>query len=223
MSILLNPDTYLPFAIRTYEDHPFYGRSTNDLRVYDYVSVSGIMAPRHFKVMYNNERIITDFLASNVAANIDVDTTFFDIPGVRQELHVPLIDPAMTAYIGEKAATFLWAGRFNRTVDEWDAQQPYPDMPGVWVVRLPGVSLYRQMLLETDTYVVVLDAPTDQDRSLMEWIRINIGKPVTQVWVRPDIPRFHTHGLFTNLLSSPLITITTMLSVRDYSPRTGPR
>jgi hypothetical protein len=59
ISVLFDPDTYLPFAIRTYEDHPFFGPSPNDLRVYDYIRVDGLMIPRHFKVMYNNKRLIT--------------------------------------------------------------------------------------------------------------------------------------------------------------------
>ena len=183
MSILFDPDTYLPFAIRTYEDHPFFGPSTNDLRVYDYTSIDGLMIPRHFKVMYNNERLITDFLADEVSVNVDVEPSFFDVPAERGDLSVPVVDPALTAEIGEKYANYLWFGRFNFTSADWDAQQPYADMPGVWVIRMPGVASYRQMLLETDTNVVVLDAQADNTPALIEWIRINIGKPVSQVWV----------------------------------------
>ena len=66
ISVLFDPDTYLPFAIRTYEDHPFFGPSPNDLRVYDYIRVDGLMIPRHFKVMYNNKRLITDLVDSTL-------------------------------------------------------------------------------------------------------------------------------------------------------------
>jgi hypothetical protein len=183
MSILFDPTTYLPFAIRTYEDHPFFGPSTNDLRVYDYTSVDGLMIPRHYKVMYNNGRLITDFLADEVAANIDVEQSFFDVPAERGNLSVPVTDPALTAYIGEKYANYLWFGRFNFTAADFEAQQLYTDMPGVWVIRMPSVASYRQVLLETDSYVVVLDAPGDQALVLQEWVGMNIGKPITQVWV----------------------------------------
>jgi hypothetical protein len=183
MSILFNPETYLPFAVRTYEDHPFFGPSTNDLRVYDYTSVGGLMIPRHFKVMYNNERLITDFRADEVSVNVDVKPLFFDVPAERGDLSVPVTDPALTAYIGEKYANYVWFGRFNFTAADFDAQQPYTDMPGVWVIRMPCVASYRQILLESDNYVVVLDAPGDNAPALQEWIRTNIGKPVSQVWV----------------------------------------
>jgi hypothetical protein len=98
-------------------------------------------------------------------------------------LNVPVTNSALTAYIGEKYANYLWFGRFNFTAADFDAQQPYTDMPGVWVIRMPGVASYRQILLESEGYVVVLDAPGDQAQVLQEWIRINIGKPVSQVWV----------------------------------------
>lgn len=183
MSIIFSPDTYLPFAIRTYEDHPFYGPSTNDLRVYDYISVKGLMIPRHYKTMYNNERLCTDFLADDISVNIEVEPSFFDVVAERGELSTPVVDPALTAEIGEKYSNYIWFGRNNYTIEEFDGSQPYADLPGVWVVRPPGIASYRQILLETDTYVAVLDAPAEIVSVLLEWVRINIGKPVSQVWV----------------------------------------
>ncbi|KAI5379465.1 hypothetical protein J4E82_001982 [Alternaria postmessia] len=188
ISVLFDPDTYLPFAIRTYEDHPFFGPSTNDLRVYDYIRVDGLMIPRHFKIIYNNKRLITDFLADEVSVNFDLEPSFFNVSAERGNLNIPVVDPALTAYIGEKYANYLWFGRFNFTAMDFDAQQPYTDMPGVWVIRMPGVANYRQILLETDNYVVVLDAPSEQALVLLEWVRINIGKPVSQIW-----PTHHHH------------------------------
>ncbi|KAH8633344.1 hypothetical protein IG631_11978 [Alternaria alternata] len=188
ISVLFDPDTYLPFAIRTYEDHPFFGPSTNDLRVYDYIRVDGLMIPRHFKIIYNNKRLTTDFLADEVSVNFDVDPSFFDVSAERGDLNIPVVDPTETAYIGEKYANYLWFGRFNFTAQDFDAQQPYTDMPEVWVIRLPGVASYRQILLETEDYVVVLDAPFEQALVLLEWVGINIGKPVTQIWVSRPRP-----------------------------------
>lgn len=196
ISVLFDPDTYLPFAIRTYEDHPFFGPSPNDLRVYDYIRVDGLMIPRHFKVMYNNKRLITDFLADEVSVNFDVDPSFFNVSAERGDLNTPVVDPALTAYIGEKYANYLWFGRFNFTAMDFDAQQPYTDMPGVWVIRMPGVASYRQILLETDNYVVVLDAPSEQALVLLEWVRINIGKPVSQIWVSRPRPLGYKPCLF---------------------------
>lgn len=183
MSIIFNPDTYLPFAIRTYEDHPFFGPSTNDLRVYDFISVNGLMIPRHYKTIYNNQRLCIDFLADDISVNTEVEPSFFDVSAERGELSIPVVDPALTAEIGEKYTNYIWFGRNNFTVESLSGSQPYADLPGVWVVRPPGVSAYRQILLETDTYVAVLDAPAEIVAVLLEWVRINIGKPVSQVWV----------------------------------------
>ncbi|KAI4681600.1 hypothetical protein J4E81_009960 [Alternaria sp. BMP 2799] len=156
--------------------------------VYDFVSVNGLMIPRHYKTIYNNERLCIDFLADDISVNTEVEPSFFDVPAERGELSIPVVDPALTAEIGEKYTNYIWFGRNNFTVESLSGSQPYADLPGVWVVRPPGVSAYRQILLETDTYVAVLDAPAEIVAVLLEWVRINIGKPVSQVW-----PTHHHH------------------------------
>ncbi|CBX98081.1 hypothetical protein IAQ61_010184 [Plenodomus lingam] len=188
MSVLINPTTYLPFAIRTWEDHPFFGPSTKDLRVSDYTSVDGLMIPRRFKTKYNNKRLINDFLANEVSIDVNLGPTFFNVNGERKETHIPVVDPSQTALIGEQYDNYLWFGRFNSTVDDFDVQQPFPDMPGVWILRLPGVASYRQIVLETETHAIVLDAPPEPASILREWIRIHLGKPVGQVF-----PTHHHH------------------------------
>ncbi|KAH9878304.1 hypothetical protein J1614_003521 [Plenodomus biglobosus] len=182
MSILFNPDTHLPFAIRTYEEHPFFGPSTNDLRVLDYTSVNGLMIPRRFKMVYNNEHLTTDFRADEVSVNIDVEPTFFEIPTERSASTIPIVDPAWTSEVGEKYHNNLWVGMFGGTIKDFEASQPFPDLPGVWVLKMP-YGIFRQMLLETATDVILLDAPTDHIELVREWIRVNIGKPLSQVWL----------------------------------------
>ncbi|KAH6638391.1 hypothetical protein C7974DRAFT_451764 [Boeremia exigua] len=107
ISVLLHPDTDLPLAIRSYEDHPFFGPSTNDLRVYDYVSADGIMIPRRYKVVYNNNRLITDFLADEVVVNGPIEEITFSPPTERQDVHIHVVDHTLTAEIGEKYANYL--------------------------------------------------------------------------------------------------------------------
>lgn len=182
MSILFNPETYLPFAIRTYEEHPFFGPSTNDLRVLDYTSINGLMIPRRFKMVYNNEHLTTDFRADEVSVNIDVEPTFFEIPTERSASTIPIVDPAWTSEVGEKYHNNLWVGMFGGTIKDFEASQPFPDLPGVWVLKMP-YGIFRQMLLETATNVILLDAPTDHIELVREWIRVNIGKPLSQVWL----------------------------------------
>ncbi|KAH9879392.1 hypothetical protein J1614_002832 [Plenodomus biglobosus] len=188
LSVLIDPDTSLPFAIRSYEDHAFFGPSTNDLRVYDYSSFDGVMIPRKFKVIYNNERFITDFLSDDIAVNAEVPATFFDAPTNITERNVPVEDKSATAQIVEQRATYTYFGRSNPTVADLEVEQPYPDMPGVWLVKLPEVFRYRQILLEMDDYVIAMDAPLDQSALVLEWSMQTLGKPIKQVW-----PTHHHH------------------------------
>ncbi|CAN9387294.1 unnamed protein product [Alternaria sp. RS040] len=134
LSGLFDPNTYFPFAIRTYEDHIFFSPSTNDLRVYNYIRINRLMRPCHFKIIYNDKRLITDFVADEIFVNFEVESSFFDVLAECGTLNIPVVDPALTAYIGEKYANYLWFGRFNFTSMDIDAQQPYTDMPGVRVI-----------------------------------------------------------------------------------------
>ncbi|KAH9881117.1 hypothetical protein J1614_001611, partial [Plenodomus biglobosus] len=188
LSVLFDADTYLPYLIRSYEDHTFFGPSTNDLRVYNYTKVNNIMVPNHYKVIYNNRRLITDFLADDIAINPSVPAGFFDAPGNLAPQHVPVVDDSITALLGEQLASYIWPGTLNLTLGQLDVQQPFADMPGVWVIRLAELAAVRQVLLEMDDYVIVLDAPPEQAALLLEWSMQVLGKPIKQVW-----PTHHHH------------------------------
>ncbi|KAH9873442.1 hypothetical protein IAQ61_004065 [Plenodomus lingam] len=188
LSVLIDPDTYLPHVIRAYENHLFFGESTNDLRVYDYNSYDGVMIPRKYKVIYNNDRFITDFLANDIAVNPQLEAGFFDAPNNITERNIPIEDPMATAQIVEQRASYIYFGRSNPTVADLSVTQPFPELPGVWVARLPENFRYRQILLEMDDHVIALDAPLDASALVIEWAEKTLGKPVKQVW-----PTHHHH------------------------------
>ncbi|KAH9866215.1 hypothetical protein J1614_008781, partial [Plenodomus biglobosus] len=211
LSVLFDPNTYLPRVIRSYEDHPFYGRSTNDLRVYNYTNVDGVMIPRQYKTIYNKQRLISDFFTDDIAINPAVPATFFNSPNSPSPALV--VDDSLSAQILERSSAFIWFGPFTNTLDQLEASQPYPDMPGVWVVRLPEVFQYRQILLEMSDHVVVLDAPPEQAAMLIEWSKQRLGKPIRQVW-----PTHHHHdhafGVNTYVAAGAEVIVPEMS--RDY-------
>ncbi|XPS73372.1 hypothetical protein M3J09_005520 [Ascochyta lentis] len=136
------------------------------------------MIPRHFKVVYNNDRLIADFHTDGISINPSLPATFFDAPNSMTLYSVPITDDNRTTQIGEGLASHS-----NGTLDKLDAQQPYSDMPCVWVVRLPEVHQYRKILLEMHDHVVSLDAPFEQAPLLLERSMQTLGKPIRQVCV----------------------------------------
>ncbi|KAH7116419.1 hypothetical protein EDB81DRAFT_668834 [Dactylonectria macrodidyma] len=190
LTILFHPDTKLPYIIRSYEDHPFFGPSTHDLLVYNYVEVDGVEFPRRFKTIYNNKHVIADYAADQVLSNLELEEGFFSRPGTGTvpEDSIPTRDPEYGfAEIGETASNFVWSGPYTGTFEALDAsaEQPFQDVPGLWILNM----VMRQAVVELeDGSVIVLDAPPHQSKLVIDWVQQRLGKNVTHVW-----PTHHHH------------------------------
>lgn len=184
LAVILDPKTSLPYIIRSYENHKIFGRSTNDLLLQDYALVDGIMLPRRFKIYYNGDLLLTDYVADEVLVNTNLEPTLFNAPGSRAEANIPTRDSSYDfAEIGGFYQSYLWNGPYGGSLSNISASNPYPDLPGVWIVVVEDAPLYRQMVLELDDSVVVLDAPPHQSHLIMQWAIQTLGKAVTHVWV----------------------------------------
>ncbi|KAH6952441.1 hypothetical protein BKA56DRAFT_663714 [Ilyonectria sp. MPI-CAGE-AT-0026] len=189
LAVILDPQTYLPYIIRSYENHKLFGRSTHDLLLQDYASVDGVMFPQRFKIYYNGDLLLTDYVADEVLVNTNMEPTLFDAPGSRAEANIPTRDSSYDfAEIGGFHQSYLWNGPYVGTLSNISAINPYPDLPGVWLVVVEDAPLYRQMVLELDDSVIVLDAPPHQSILIIQWALKTLGKPVTHVW-----PSHHHH------------------------------
>ena len=51
LTVVLDPESKLPYLVRAYEDHHIFGYSANDLVVYNYTSLGGVQLPRRLKYM----------------------------------------------------------------------------------------------------------------------------------------------------------------------------
>ena len=105
LTVIFDPVTYLPYTIRAYEDHLIYGRSTNDLVVYNYTSVAGVQLPQRIKIMYNEEQLLLDMLTGPPKTNPTFPTGYFDglpVSEVKNTfLQVPPSPPAPSKEYGE--------------------------------------------------------------------------------------------------------------------------
>jgi hypothetical protein len=69
ITIILNGTDYLPYMIRTYENHAIFGNSTNDLILSSYSEVEAdegckLLLPHRFQTRYNTAGILEDFWLS---------------------------------------------------------------------------------------------------------------------------------------------------------------
>ncbi|KAF9878639.1 hypothetical protein CkaCkLH20_04131 [Colletotrichum karsti] len=194
LTVLFDPVTNLPYIIRSYEDHPFFGASTHDLLVHDYTEVNGVQIPQRFKTIYNGKHLTGDYRADQIDINGGLTEDFFAVPGNSPvpESGVPVRDPQYSfAEIGETAAGFLWPGAYTGTSETIAAaaSRPFEDLPGLWTISPGGDLGMRQAIVELeDGSVIVLDAPPHQSRLVIEWAQATLGKNITHVW-----PTHHHH------------------------------
>ncbi|KAK1710317.1 uncharacterized protein BDZ83DRAFT_724054 [Colletotrichum acutatum] len=194
LTVLFDPATNLPYIIRSYEDHPFFGESTHDLLVHDYAEVNGVQIPRRFKTIYNGKHLVGDYRADQTIINGSLSSDFFAVPGngTVPDSSVPIRNAQYSfSEIGETSANFLWPGAYTGTKESiaGSISQPLQDLPGFWTISPGGDLGMRQGFVELeDGSVIVLDAPPHQSKLVIEWVQANLGKNITHVW-----PTHHHH------------------------------
>lgn len=78
ITVAFRPDTFLPYIVRSYEDHKIFGKSANDFVIYNYTAVAGIQFPRRIKIMYNEDELLLDTLIDDIKVNPSFPAKFFD-------------------------------------------------------------------------------------------------------------------------------------------------
>ncbi|RNJ59407.1 hypothetical protein D7B24_002410 [Verticillium nonalfalfae] len=187
VSVILDPSTKLPYIIRSYENHGMFGRSTRDLMLQDYIDVSGVYFPRRFKGIYNEYRVYEDYSVAEIMTNTKVSLPQLQTP--REPHQLPMRDNSYDwSEISELYGIHVWAGAYRGTLKNLTAINPYPDLPGVWLLIFEDAEAYRQVVWEMDTYAIVLDCPAHQSHLVIQWVEEVLKKPVGYVW-----PSHHHH------------------------------
>ena len=78
LTIVFRPDTFLPYIVRSYEDHHIFGRSSNDLVLYNYTAVAGVNFPRRIKIVYNEDEQLLDTLIDTIEVNPSFPENYFE-------------------------------------------------------------------------------------------------------------------------------------------------
>lgn len=69
ITVAFKPDTFLPYVVRSYEDHQIFGKSTSDYVLYNYTTVEGLLFPQRIKLMYNEDSMLIDTLIDTIKVN----------------------------------------------------------------------------------------------------------------------------------------------------------
>ncbi len=105
ITVTFKTDTYLPYIVRSYEDHHIFGRSSSDFVLYNYTFVSGVQFPRRIKLMYNEDNMLIDTLIDKIEVNPKFPSDYFvGLPADQinnTALRIPPLPPMPSAEYGD--------------------------------------------------------------------------------------------------------------------------
>ncbi|EWZ34014.1 hypothetical protein FOZG_13696 [Fusarium oxysporum Fo47] len=192
LTVIFDPKASLPYIIRTIEDHPIYGESTKDLYLSSYKVVQGIKFAHTVQTIYNSTNqgvnpVLEDFIIDKVIINPSFPSKFFD--GISEDKSLAPKSAAkkirgisaglMTEYNSNMLGTALK----NANIENLKVETPVSDLPQVhWVIVDDDNDLgVKQMAIEFEHEVIILDAPPQWTKAVMKWVAKNLKKPVTYV------------------------------------------
>ena len=77
LTVIFDPETYLPTRVRAHEDHQILGSSTSDYVLYNYTETDGIMFARNIKLMYNSNIMLQEILYDDIIVNPTLSDDYF--------------------------------------------------------------------------------------------------------------------------------------------------
>uniref|UniRef100_A0A0D2Y754 Uncharacterized protein n=1 Tax=Fusarium oxysporum (strain Fo5176) TaxID=660025 RepID=A0A0D2Y754_FUSOF len=191
--LIVDPETYLPYIIRTEEQHPIYGYATKDVYLSNYKEVQGIKFPHTIQTIYNSSSqrlgvVLEDFVIDKINATAEFPKDFFD-PGSdgqnrimqKKTLGVP------SGLVTDYSTSLLGSPVKNVSVDALKSIRPVDLLQLYWLIIDDSHDLgFKQLIIEFENEVIVCDAPPFWSEAVMEWIKKTIGKKVTYVAMAVD-------------------------------------
>lgn len=193
--MIIDPTTFLPYIVRTMEQHPIYGSSTNDLVLSNYTAANGspLMFPQHIQTVYNStstllDAPLEDFVIELVEINPNFTQDFFD--GISEEQSMfpkaapHKVDGVTHAHLTEYSSNLLWSYIDNSTAQDLSAVAPVEGLPTVhWLIVKDDFLGVKQIIIEFENEVIMGDAAPTWALAAIDWVKENIGKPITHVFV----------------------------------------
>ena len=159
-----------------------------------YKVVQGIKFAHTVQTIYNSttqglNAVLEDFIIDKVILNPSFPSKFFD--GISEDRSLapksaPKKIPGISAgLMTEYNSNMLGTALKNATIENLKVETPVSDLPQVhWVVVDDDNDLgVKQMAIEFEHEVIILDAPPQWTKAVMQWVAKNLKKPVTYVAV----------------------------------------
>ncbi|KAF5248682.1 hypothetical protein FANTH_5752 [Fusarium anthophilum] len=186
--IVVDPDTYLPYIVRSEEQHPIYGNATKDVYLSNYKNVEGINFPHTIQTIYNSSSqrlnvVLEDFVIDKIIATARLREDFFNLVPHGQKVNASEKPPDVpSGLVTDYSTSLLGSPVRNVSVDALKSARPTDFLQLYWLILDDSHDLgFKQLVIEFETEVIVCDAPPFWNEAVMQWIKKNIGKKVAYV------------------------------------------
>jgi glyoxylase-like metal-dependent hydrolase (beta-lactamase superfamily II) len=193
LSLIINATSHKPYKIRSWENHPTFGKSTNDLLLSNYSKVSfddnsalSLQLPYRLQTVYNSSTVLEDVKLDSIAINPAIKAGFFDPVLSAEDKSSPQAPKQGTLYPRAEVHEFfeagLWGGPFESFFNTSDVvvTHPIPNIPQIMAVYV-GYADYVQLVLNFTDGVLITDAAPHRSRILIQWVKETLGKSVTHI------------------------------------------
>ncbi|CVL03817.1 uncharacterized protein FMAN_14980 [Fusarium mangiferae] len=186
--LIVDPETYLPYIVRSEEQHPIYGNATKDVYLSNYKEVQGIKFPHTVQTIYSSTSqrlsvVLEDFVIDKINVTAKFSDNFFDLVPHGQKVNISEKPPDVpSGLVTDYSTSLLGSPVKNVSVDALKSSRPVDLLQLYWLIIDDSHDLgFKQLIIEFETEVIVCDAPPFWSEAVMEWIKKNIGKKVTYV------------------------------------------
>jgi hypothetical protein len=187
LTIAFDPESHLPFLVRSFEDHPIFGPVGKDLQLYSYTEVEGILFPQQQKTLYREDFVLEHTAISRIHVNSTFEPGFFDGLGPDETDTVPAPPQPIEGYghalLGEWWSNTMWPGLYQGTYGAASATLPAADLPGAHRLEFMDGPVMAQLVLEFEESVIVFEAPPHQTKLVIQWVKETLDKPISHVYV----------------------------------------
>lgn len=224
LELLVTNGTWLPYAVRSREQHNVWGLSTSDVVFSNFTAVAvgnshSIKFPSRIQTIYNGRYVLEDFVNDKVTVNPTFTSDFFDAappnnpaaPPASFHPHAPHTDDEYPrSEVHEFYESGLWFGPFGEknNVSTVVAKPVFPGGGVPQIINLyVGEANYVQLLVDFEDGILLVDAPPHRFKILSEWIKQNMpGKKITHVVVTHH-HRDHTGGIGEFLAAGAILVV----------------
>ncbi|KAL7916698.1 hypothetical protein GGI35DRAFT_485828 [Trichoderma velutinum] len=187
LTVLFDPETYLPYAVRAYENHRIFGPSTNDYILTNYTVVDGVKIPQTVHTLYNEENLLFHTIRDAITINPPFEAGYFDglssdqIGQTGSQLK-PTPAEASSEYdpaeVFENNENLVWYGPYPGSLETLNVSKPAPGLPNIYNLVFEG-SIYACTVGVFDDTIIVADAAPHQSKLVIQWIKQTFNRSPT--------------------------------------------